>query len=80
MLEIIGAGTRASQLVPSLVKLARIAAVADVSLPRAEAMAKGVEADQALQDYRRLLDRKDIDAVVIATPHHWHALCCIHAA
>lgn len=80
VLGIIGAGTRASQLVPSLVKLARIAAVADVSLPRAQAMAKGVEADQALQDYRRLLDRKDIDAVVIATPHHWHALCCIHAA
>jgi predicted dehydrogenase len=31
------------------------------------------------QDYRRLLDDRDIDAVVISTPEHWHALMCIDA-
>ncbi len=30
-------------------------------------------------DYRYLLERKDIDAMVIATPDHWHGLQCVHA-
>ena len=30
-------------------------------------------------DYRQLLDRKDIDAVIIGTPYHWHALIMMHA-
>ncbi|HEV3252380.1 MAG TPA: Gfo/Idh/MocA family oxidoreductase, partial [Puia sp.] len=30
-------------------------------------------------DYRKLLDQKDIDVVIIGTPDHWHALIMVHA-
>jgi predicted dehydrogenase len=57
-----------------------IAAVCDVEEDRLKAAVKRVGgAVQAYRDYRHILERKDIDAVVFATPDHWHAVQCVHA-
>jgi predicted dehydrogenase len=39
---------------------------------------KGMQCEQ-YHDFRELLDRKDIEAVTIAVPDHWHALIAIEA-
>jgi predicted dehydrogenase len=40
---------------------------------------KGGTKPQTFADYRHLLERKDVDAVSVSTPDHWHALPTIHA-
>ena len=50
-----------------------IVAVCDVYAPRrAEKIEKFAPGGKEYVDYKELLDRKDIDAVVIASPDHWH--------
>ncbi len=44
------------------------------------AKAAGYQACQAYGDFRRMLTQPDMDAVLIATPDHWHALMAIAAA
>ena len=59
-----------------------IAALADVDRSHSEAFKHRQPccAKAAIfEDYRRLLDRKDIDVVTISTPDHWHARIAIAA-
>lgn len=59
----------------------QIAAVCDVDSNRLADRARRVPGKvDAYRDYRELLQRKDIDAVIIATPDHWHAVQMVHAA
>jgi predicted dehydrogenase len=57
-----------------------IAAVSDLNSRNLEAAIQVSEGKaKGYHDYRELLARKDIDAVVVATNGHWHALPAIHA-
>lgn len=56
----------------------QVAAVCDVDKQRVEGAVKRTGAE-GYSDYRKLLERDDIDAVVVSTPDHWHAICTIHA-
>lgn len=63
---------------------AEVAAVCDVDDVHLKACAADVAAKQAKppamqKDFRKLLDDRDIDALVIATPDHWHAPAAILA-
>lgn len=57
----------------------RFIGVADVNLPRAEQKCKALGGGVAVKDYRRILERKDVDAIVTATPEHWRAIICVEA-
>jgi len=52
----------------------------DAWLSRAQEVAQKTGAADAYQDYRRVIDRKDVDAIVTATPEHWRSLICVNAA
>ena len=83
---IVGVGSRGRAHVNEYLKLdgARIGAVCDVDTAQTERAVAMVEKAQGYkpkvyQDLRKLYEDKEIDAVSIATPNHWHALATIWA-
>jgi predicted dehydrogenase len=59
---------------------AQVVGVAEAFRPRIEAAAELIGGDvKKYGDFRRLLDHKDVEAVVVATPDHWHALMTMMA-
>ncbi len=79
---VLGAGGRAQFLMKSLVKVpnVRIAAVCDVwdtHLEKAKQLADAKAFTTKV--YKEVLDRKDIDAVLIGSPDHWHVAMTIDA-
>src|ERR1035438_3497780 len=77
---LIGTGGRGNLLLDQLPSPGQIVAVADCFLTRAEqAKAKRQAKWDVYQDYRSILDRKDIDAVIVSTPDHDRVRVSIHA-
>jgi predicted dehydrogenase len=85
-LVLIGAGSRGNQLLDSFLPRpeAEIVGIVDVDDHQAGKTVNRIKKDKghtpdSARDYRHMLDRKDVDGVIIATPDHWHALPAIQA-
>ncbi len=60
----------------------RLVAICDVDSEILRKRAADIESEHGIKvktytDYREILDSKDIDAIIITTPNHWHALMAI---
>jgi predicted dehydrogenase len=77
----IGVGGQGSGNMRAVLK--NVVAVCDVDTDHLAKAAAAVEKSgtkpQTFADYRKLLAAKDVDAVLISTPDHWHALPTVHA-
>lgn len=71
----IGVGDRGNDLLDQVVKVPNVdlVAMADVYSRRRDQAKSKVPGIQTMSDYRRLLDMKDIDGVIVASPLHIHA-------
>jgi predicted dehydrogenase len=81
-LGFIGLGNRGDQVLDAFLahRDAEVVAICDLWQPYLDFAARKIGGQPAqFKDYRNLLDRKDVDAVVVCTPDHWHALQTVHA-
>lgn len=83
---VVGLNGRGKSLIRDVMRTdgARLVALCDVDTAVLDERAANVEEEHGIKvdkvrDYQKLLERKDIDAVVICTPNHWHALQTIWA-
>ncbi|MDB5387675.1 MAG: putative dehydrogenase [Planctomycetaceae bacterium] len=74
----IGVGGQGTGIMMQARHFADQIAVADVDQNHVQRGIKDTKAE-AYGDYRKLLDRQDIDIVTIGTPDHWHTKICIEA-
>lgn len=78
-LALIGCGGQGTYDTKLATKFADVVAVCDVDERHATVAAHNFEGAQPYHDFRKLLERQDIDAVITATPDHWHTLVNIAA-
>ncbi len=86
ILGAIGLGGRGQSLIRGFARRddVQVATLCDPNLGRPKQLFNMLKDDhnpklQLIQDFRRVIEDKDIDAVVVATPDHWHALPTVFA-
>lgn len=82
VMGLIGSGGRGRRVMSEFMKnpAAHFKAVCDIYEPNLEqGLSEAGPGTKAYRNYKQLLDDKDIDAVLIATPDHWHAQMTIDA-
>jgi len=78
----IGVGGRGTSIANAARRFADVVGVCDLDTQRIDRVIKGFRAQdtaKGYKEYRKLLDRKDIDFVTIGTTDHWHTRVAIHA-
>lgn len=78
---LIGSGGRGQFLMQTFMEAgAEVCAVSDVYQPNLQSgLQKAASQAKSYKDYRRLLEDKSLEAVIVATPDHWHAQMVIDA-
>jgi len=80
----IGVGRQGAPVLGNILRDSRTTAicVCDVWKRRADEVAvrHNVSPEHVYQDYRKVIERKDVDAIMMATPEHWRGPICVGAA
>ncbi len=82
---VIGVGGRGSSDAANFAKVGadnnscQVVAVADCYQKRINRAKDALKITDGYLDYREIINRKDIDAVIVATPDHWHARVALEA-
>ena len=73
-IAVIGVAGRGGENLKEMAALENIVALCDVDATRLAAAAQKFPAAKTYADFRRLIDQPDIDAILVATPDHTHAV------
>ena len=73
-IAVIGVAGRGGENLHEVAALENIVALCDVDSDRLNAAAQKFPAAKTYSDFRRLIDQRDVDAILVATPDHTHAV------
>ena len=76
---VVGVGGQGGFSIGQLKSIANLVALCDVDEQHLNAAAQQFPGAKTYRDFRRLIDQKDLDAIVVATPDHTHAVASVAA-